>query len=111
MILLLGQKVTRDQLDAMLQVLEFYVKVAVDTQRGCLVGGGELHADCEAVLLDDGGRQEQIWGADWIPSSQEVRFEAFINIRPNQQNPSMTILDPAIRSRVEAIVPDLLEGA
>jgi hypothetical protein len=84
--------------------------VAVDTQRGCLAGGGELHADCEAVLLHDGSRQEHIWGADWIPSSQEVRFEALINIRPNQRNPSMTILDATIRSRVEAIVRGLLEG-
>jgi hypothetical protein len=74
-------------------------------------GGGELHADCEAVLLDDASWQEDIWGADWIPSSQEVRFEALINIRPNQRNPSMTILDTAIRSRVEAIVRNLLEGA
>jgi len=110
MILLLRRKATRDQLDGMLRALEFYVKVAVDIRRGCLAGGGELHADCEAVLLDDGSRQEDIWGADWIPSSQEARFEALINIRPNQRNPSMTILDTTIRSRVEAIGRDLLEG-
>jgi hypothetical protein len=110
MILLLHRKATRDQLDAMLQALEFYVKVAVDIQRGCLAGGGELHADCEAVLFEDGSRQEHIWGADWIPSSQEVRFEALINIRPNQGNPSMTILDPTICSRVEKVVRGLLEG-
>jgi hypothetical protein len=30
MILLLRQKATREQLDAMLQALEFYVKAAVD---------------------------------------------------------------------------------
>ena len=27
--------------------------------------GGEMHADCEAVLLEDGSRQEDVWGADW----------------------------------------------
>ena len=110
MILLFHQRPTRVQLDAMLQALEFYVKVAVDTQRACLAGGGELHADCEALLLEDGSRQEYVWGADWIPSSREVRFEALINIRPGQGNPSMTILDPVIRSKVEAIVRGLLEG-
>lgn len=110
MILLLRQKATQDQLVAMLQALEFYVKVAVDIQRGCLAGGGELHADCEAALLEEGSLQEHIWGADWIPESQEIRFEALINIRPDQGNPSMTILEPVTRSKVEAIVRDLLEG-
>ena len=68
---------------------------------------GWLH--CEALLLEDGSRQEDVWGADWVPLSQEVRFEALINIRP-QQNPSMTILDPSIRERVEEVVRRLLGG-
>jgi hypothetical protein len=37
-------------------------------------------------------------------------FDAFINIRPNQNNPSMTILDPVIRDQVERIVRRLLEN-
>ena len=40
----------------------------------------------------------------------EVQFEALINIRPRQNNPSMTILDPVVRTRVETIVRQLLEG-
>lgn len=94
----------------MLEALEVYVKVAVDINRGVLAGGGALHADCEAVLLDDGSAQDDIWGADWIPVSQQVRFEALINIRPRQNNFSLTILDRDIRERVERVVRDLLEG-
>ena len=94
----------------MLQSLNSYVKLAVDVRREVLAGGGELHADCEQVLLKDGSRQEDIWGADWLPSSQEVQFEALINIRPRQNNPSMTIMDPAIRAQIETIVRRLLEG-
>ena len=94
----------------MLQSLDSYVKLAVDVRREVLAGGGELHADCEQVLLKDGSRQEDIWGADWLPFSQEVQFEALINIRPRQDNPNMTILDPAICARVEAIARQLLEG-
>lgn len=95
----------------MLEALEVYVKVAVDINRGVLAGGGALHADCEAVLLDDGSAQDDIWGADWIPVSQQVRFEALINIRPRQNNFSLTILDRDIRERMERVVRDLLEGA
>lgn len=94
----------------MLEALEVYVKVAVDINRGVLAGGGALHADCEAVLLDDGSAQDDIWGADWIPVSQQVRFEALINIRPRQNNFSLTILDRDNRERVERVVRDLLEG-
>ena len=94
----------------MLEALEVYVKVAVDINRGVLAGGGALHADCEAVLLDDGSAQDDIWGADWIPVSQQVRFEALINIRPRQNYFSLTILDRDIRERMERVVRDLLEG-
>jgi hypothetical protein len=101
---------TSQQLDDMLEALAVYVKLAVDIKREILTGGGTLHADCEAILLSDGSQQEDVWGADWIPSTQQVRYEALINIRPRQNNPSMTILDPNIRSRVEEIVKRLLEG-
>jgi hypothetical protein len=109
MIHLLHSRASRQQLEEMLEALEAYVKLAVDIQRGVAAGGGGLHADCEAVLLEDGSRQEDIWGADWIPSTQETRYEALINIRPRQSNPSMTILDPSIRDRVGEVVRSLLE--
>ena len=109
MVHLLRSRATEEQLAEMLETLETYVKLAVDVGRALAAGGGALHADCEALLLEDGSRQEDVWGADWVPSSQEVRFEALINIRP-QQNPSMTILDPSIREQVEGIVRRLLGG-
>ena len=110
MIHILHSRATKQQLDGMLEALEIYIKLAVDIQRGILAGGGVLHADCEAALLEDGSRQEDIWGADWIPSTQQVRFEALINIRPRQNNPAMEILDPSIRDRLAEIVQNLLGG-
>ena len=103
-------RATTKQIEEMLQVLGTYVKLAVDLERGILAGGGALHADCEAVLLEDGSRQEDVWGADWIPSAQQVTFESLINIRPRQNNPSLEILDSGIRERVAEIVKPLLGG-
>lgn len=94
----------------MLQGLGTYIKLAVDIRRGVLAGGGTLHADCEAVLLEDGSRQEDVWGADWIPAAQQVTFESLINIRPRQNNPSLEILDPTIKERVAEIVKPLMGG-
>ena len=88
-----------------------YVKLAVDIRRGVLAGGGLLHADCEATLIEDGSRQEDVWGADWVPETKEVRCAALINIRPRQGNPEMKIQDSTVRTQVEAIVRQLLGGA
>lgn len=110
MVHLLRQKATRAQLAEMLETLGGYIKLAVNIEQEIGAGGGALHADCEAVLLEAGSRQADIWGADWIPLSQEVRYEALINIRPSQNNPSMTILDAAIQARVKKVVEALLGG-
>ncbi len=88
---------TPEQIAEMLQTFGNFMKLAVDVNRSILAGGGELHADCEKLMLDDGGEQLNIWGADWIPAASQVRFGALINIRPQQNNPSMEILDSSIR--------------
>jgi hypothetical protein len=110
MIHLIREKATPQQMTEMLDALGTYIKLAVDIRRKILAGGGILHADCEAKLLSDGSRQEDIWGADWFPKSQKVRFEALINIRPRQNNPAMEIQDLDIRAKVECLVRELLEG-
>lgn len=101
-------RATTQQMEEMLQALRTYVKLAVDIEREILSGGGMLHADCEAVLIEDGSRQADVWGADWDPAAQVVTFESLINIRPRQNNPSLEILSPAIRKRVSDITHRLL---
>ena len=108
MIHIIRERATSEQMREMLEMLETYVKLAVDTERGILARGGAMHADCEAVLLEDGSKQKSIWGADWSPSAQQVTFESLINIRPGQSNPSIEILDPKIREQVTEIAVKLL---
>ena len=108
MIHIIRDRATSEQMKEMLEMLETYVKLAVDIDREILAGGGAMHADCEAVLLEDGGQQEFIWGADWNASAQQVTFESLINIRPSQNNRSMEILDPQIRAKVAEVTRKLL---
>ena len=65
----------------MLLTLGTYIKIAIDIQREILVGGGELHADCERVLIKSGSQQSQIWGVDWYPAKQTIGYESIINLR------------------------------
>jgi len=105
---IIREKATASQLAEMLEELENYVKLAVDVERCVLAGGGAMHADCETALLEDGSKQEDIWGADWIPSSQEVTYESLINLRPGQGNLSMELMDSELRAKVRQIATELL---
>ncbi len=110
MIHTITERATPQQIREMLEELETYIKLEVDVRRRMIVGGGALHADCQAVLLEEGSEQVDLWGADWIPASREVRFESLINIRPKQQNRSMTIVDPKLRQTVASIVRERFQA-
>ncbi|MEA5467114.1 DUF5674 family protein [Leptothoe sp. PORK10 BA2] len=110
MIVIVRGRATPEQIDQMLKALGIYIKMAVDVEREVLAGGGELHADCELVLLDDGSEQSNVWGADWYPTSQSVGFESIINIRPSANNRSMQIQDLELRQKIEKIIRSFLEG-
>jgi hypothetical protein len=110
MLLIIREPVTPEQITQMSEVFgEALIKLAVDVEGGILAGGGELYADCEQALLEDGSRQHDIWGADWYPYERSVGFESLINIRPKQNNRSLEIQDPTLRAQVETIVRRLFE--
>lgn len=112
MILIIRESVTTEQIKQMTEQFgSNFIKLVVDVNREILAGGGELHADCEQALLEDNSQQVDIWGADWHPETRNVTFESIINIRPRQQNFSMEVQDPALRSRIEKIIRELLEVA
>lgn len=109
MIHILKSKASPKEISEMQAVLESYIKVVVDINRALLAGGGVMHADCEAKLLEAGSRQKDVWGADWHPKDKRVEFNSLINIRPRQNNRSMEIEDSTIKTQVEAIIRKLLE--
>ena len=89
------------------------VKIVVDIKKNIIGLGGELHADAEAMLLERGSRQEDVWGANlypWHDPEDRIEYTALINIRPSQENPSMTILDTGVKKKVEHIIETLALG-
>ena len=110
MLLIIRQQATPEQMRQMLEALGIYIKLAVDIKRGLLAGGGELHADCEQLLLADGSEQANVWGADWYPLKQTVGYESIINIRPSANNRSMEIQSTALREQISDLSQTLLGG-
>ena len=60
MIHVIRDRATAQQMEEMQEMLGAYIKLAVDIERGILAGGGALHADCEAELLEAGSQQQSI---------------------------------------------------
>ena len=83
------------------------VKIVVDIENEILAGGSGMHYECEQLLLEDGSKQENLWGANWFPDEQSVEFESLINIRP-RQNKSIIIQDENICNEVERITRKFL---
>lgn len=108
MIHLLKEKAVPPQIQDMLQEYENMIKIVVDIRRRFLSGGGEMHADCESVLLEDGSEQDDLWGANWYPAEQRIEFESLINIRPRLGNRSIVLQDENLRKQVESVTRELL---
>lgn len=106
----LDQPASSQQIQEMLDVYPFMIKIVVDVRRHVLAGGGEMHADCEGVLLEHGSEQDDLWGANWYPAEQQIEFESLINIRPRLGNRSIIIQSEQVREEVAAVAQNLLGG-
>ena len=88
------------------------VKGVVDIEKGWMAIGGELHADGEALLLEGGSQQGDLWGINLYPdfSSEEwIEFDSMINIRPSQGNRSRGVESAKIRDQINRIVHALVD--
>jgi hypothetical protein len=110
MIHLLKEKATPAQVQDMLERYEGLIKIVVDIRRRALAGGGEMHADCESVVLNDGSEQDDLWGANWYPNEQRIEFESLINIRPRLGNRGILLQDEGLRGQVTSVTNGILGG-
>lgn len=88
-----------------------YVKAVIDIGKEIAVFGGELHSDEEAMLLEGGSRQDNLWGINIYPSkpkSEWIEYDSMINLRPRQNNRSRSVEDPDIRKSIVDIVNKLV---
>ena len=83
------------------------VKAVVDVERELLAVDAELHSDLEAILLEDGSKQKNLWGINFYPELQGdefVEFDSMINMRPSEGNRSRGVESEAIRKKIMAVV-------
>lgn len=87
------------------------IKSVVDLEREIIALDGELHADLEALLIEKGSRQEDLWGINLYlkkPLKERIEYTALINIRPSQDNPSMEVENAKTRKKIKKIAKKLI---
>lgn len=88
-----------------------FVKAVVDIEKEIMAVNADLHADEEALLLEDGSGQENLWGINLYPQLKGddfVEFDSMINLRPSQNNRSRGVENAEIRGKIIKIVDKLV---
>jgi len=112
MIKLIQEKINHQDLLALCTAhFESMVKFVVDVDQEILAAGGEMHADAEDLLLQQGSKQSHLWGGNFYPwndPKNRLEYTSFINIRPMDDNMSMEVTDPGIQGKIRSIAETLL---
>ena len=88
-------------------LFENMVKGVIDVEREWIALDAELHSDLEALLLQEGSKQKDLWGINFYPEMQGdefIEFDSMINMRPSQGNRSRGVDNQKTREKITAIV-------
>ena len=105
---IIDKKITENELREIAK--DFYidmVKGVVDIERSILAIGGEYHVDANAILIENGSRQQNVWGFNWYfdrTGDERIEYVSLINIRPAQDNRSMEVQNASLRDAMKIII-------
>ena len=83
------------------------VKAVVDVEKRIIALDAELHSDLEALLLEAGSKQNDLWGINLypeLPPGDLIEFDSMINVRPSQGNKSRGVDNEAMRKKIAGII-------
>lgn len=88
------------------------VKAVVDIKREIMVVDAAMHADEEKYLLENGSKQDDLWGINLYPDLQDndfIEFDSMINVRPRLNNFSRVIEDKKLKQKIIIIANKLVK--
>lgn len=88
------------------------VKAVVDIEKKIMAVGGELHADEELLLMENGSKQKNLWGINLYPGIKDdgwIEFDSMINLRPSLGNKSRGVENSATQKIIREIVNKLVK--
>jgi len=94
------------------KMYEPIVKAVVDINRRIVVIDADLHSDEETFFLENGSKQEDLWGINLWPDKYDtnefVEFDSMINLRPRQNNRSRGVENAETRTLILDIVSEVV---
>ena len=87
------------------------VKAVVDVEKEVIAIDADLHADEEALLLENGSNQNNLWGINLYPAETDdnfIEYDSIINLRPSFGNKTRGVGDEKIRKKIKKIVEKLI---
>jgi len=94
---------TKEEIQHLREQFDSYIKTVIDIEKKICSAGCDRHFESEKILLDQGSKQEHLWGGGLDLETKTIDGNSFINIRPTQANTSNEIQDPGIRKSFEEI--------
>lgn len=94
---------TKEEAQHLREQFDSYIKTVIDIEKKICSAGCGRHFESEKILLDQGSKQEHVWGGGIDLETNTIDGNSFINIRPTQGNTSNEIQDPKIRISFEDI--------
>ena len=94
---------TKEEIESLRDEFDTYIKTVIDIQEKTCSAGANRHFESEKILLEQGSKQENLWGGGIDIETKMIDFNSFINIRPANNNQSNEILDQTIRKKYEKL--------
>lgn len=103
MILTKIQPYTKEEIKKLQELFGVYIKTVIDVQKKVCSAGCDRHVESETILLQEGSRQEDLWGGGIDTETKTIDCNSMINLRPSQGNASNEIQDKKTRSEFEQL--------
>ncbi len=101
MIITKSEPYTKEETGKLRELFDVYIKTVIDVERKICSAGADRHFDSEQILLQQGSRQDDLWGGGVDLETMVIDTNSMINIRPQQGNTSNEIQNAKIREEFE----------
>jgi len=95
---------TREEIKKLSELFDVYIKTVIDIEKKICSAGCDRHFESEKILLEQGSSQSNLWGGGIDLETKAIDCNAFINIRPNDNNASNEIQDPKVREKFNELM-------
>ena len=94
---------SKEEIEQLKEQFDVYIKTVIDVKRKVCSAGCDRHFDSEKILLEQGSKQEDLWGGGIDLETMIIDCNSMINIRPQQGNTSNEIQDAKMREKYEEL--------